>query len=32
MVVVGAYKYVAYAGSDLTELIASDCGQNGIAS
>jgi DNA-binding response OmpR family regulator len=25
-------KYVAYAGSDLTELIDSDCGQNGIAS
>lgn len=25
-------KYVAYAGADLTELIDSDCGQNGIAS
>lgn len=25
-------KYVAYAGSDLTELLGADCGQNGIAS
>jgi DNA-binding response OmpR family regulator len=25
-------KYVAYAGADLTELIDSDCGQNGVAS